>query len=229
MTMSVQVVQEREYQDWLEQHAKSRKGEAKRRLAEGHGYAEKLFATKVWLPAVGHFDYLHPEYEVKDFGDQLRFLDFAYIRPPYRICIEIDGFGPHARDANRRTFADGLMRQNRLTLDDWIVFRFSVDDIEQHPRKCQQLIMHILGKWYSSEQQPAPLTRTESELLRHVIQLGGPVKAEDVAGVMGFTKLYTSRLLKRVCMKGYLAPVSKDRNASFKRVRAYTPIFNKRG
>ncbi|GFN29917.1 MarR family transcriptional regulator [Paenibacillus xylaniclasticus] len=211
----------------MDKHSRLRHGEAKRRLAEGHAYAEKLFATKVWFPAVGHFDFLHPEYEVRDFGDQQRFLDFAYIRPPYLFCIEINGFGPHARDVNRRTFADGLMRQNRLVLDDWIVFRFSVDDIEQQPRKCQQLIIHILGKWYGSDQQSVPLTRSETMLLRQVIQLGGPVKGESLAARMGWTPQYTVRLLRRLYIKGYLAPVSNKRNAFFKRIKSYIPVFNK--
>src|SRR5690349_20852918 len=88
------------YLDWINEHLKSRKGEDYRRLAEGHDYGERLFATKVWLPIVGHFEHLHPEYAVTDFRDQQRYVDFAYIREPYRICIEIDGFGPHAKRAS---------------------------------------------------------------------------------------------------------------------------------
>lgn len=213
-------MQEKAHREWLERHAGRRQGEAKRRLLEGHAYAEKLFAATVWLPAVGHFEFLHPEYEVKDCSDQPRFLDFAYIRPPYRICFEIDGFGPHARDASRRTFAEGLMRQNRLTLDDWIVFRFSVDDIERHPRKCQQIVMHILGKWYSSEQQPAPLTRTETEMLRQVIQAGGPVKADELAGRMRLSINYVRRVLKQLYMKGCLQSAYPN---SVHRIGAYVP------
>ncbi|WP_426901554.1 hypothetical protein [Rossellomorea vietnamensis] len=39
-----------------------------------------------------HFRFLHPEYEINDFKDGKRYLDFAYIRPTMQICFEIDGW-----------------------------------------------------------------------------------------------------------------------------------------
>ncbi|MBW7454937.1 hypothetical protein ACFOLF_28745 [Paenibacillus sepulcri] len=57
------------YRSWMEKHLNSRSGERERRLAEGHGHAEKLFLEKVWYPAFGEFENLHPEYEVADFRD----------------------------------------------------------------------------------------------------------------------------------------------------------------
>lgn len=41
---------------------RKRKGEARRRLAEGHSHAEKLMLQHIWHPAFGHFNHLHPEY-----------------------------------------------------------------------------------------------------------------------------------------------------------------------
>jgi hypothetical protein len=90
---------------------KTRKGEAKRRLKEGHGHAEKLFLELVWWPIFRHFDYLFPEFEVRDFQDGYRYLDFAFIYLSFRVCFEIDGFGPHSRDMNRRQFAGYLPKK----------------------------------------------------------------------------------------------------------------------
>lgn len=63
---------------FLANHLANREGERYRRLQEGHGHAEQLFLQQVWWPAFGGFTDLHPEYEVKDFRDGTRFLDFAF-------------------------------------------------------------------------------------------------------------------------------------------------------
>lgn len=91
---------------------------------------------------------MHPEYEVSDYRDGSRFIDFAYIRSPYLIGFEVDGYGDHHRHASRRKFGDDRFRQNYLALDRWIIFRFSYDDIRDTPRKCQQFIQQMLGKLY---------------------------------------------------------------------------------
>ncbi|WP_342779106.1 hypothetical protein [Paenibacillus hemerocallicola] len=116
---------ESDYESFMRNHAHERDGERLRRLMDGHGHAERTFLERVWWPSVGSFDWLHPEYEVSDFKDGYRYLDFAYIRFPYRIGIEIDGYGPHLRDVSRTHFADQLMRQNHLVIDGWRVIRFS--------------------------------------------------------------------------------------------------------
>ncbi|UVI30931.1 hypothetical protein [Paenibacillus spongiae] len=55
------------YEQWLDGHTRKRRGERKRRLAEGHGHAENVFVEKVWLPAFRELEHLHPEYEAADF------------------------------------------------------------------------------------------------------------------------------------------------------------------
>ncbi|PWW00881.1 hypothetical protein DFQ01_11126 [Paenibacillus cellulosilyticus] len=212
---------------WIEEHLKRRKGEEKRRLEEGHQYAEQLFATQIWLPAVGHLEYLHPEYALTDFRDKQRFLDFAYIRPPYRICFEIDGYSSHAQQISRRSFADGLMRQNQLILDDWLVFRFAVDDLEQQQRRCQQMILHILGKLYGGiPKQSTPLTPREAQMYQLIVELGAPVTPGMVAERLGMEHTYVRKLLRSMFTKGYI--VSASKRASNQRIRYYLPSEKKR-
>lgn len=174
-----------EYEAFVRVHEKSRTGERLRRLQEGHGHAEKLFLQQVWWPIIGHFRQLHPEYEVKDYQDGTRFIDFAYIRFPYRIGIEIDGYGPYVRDIDRTRFGDNLMRQNQLTLDGWKVFRFSYDDITQKQRRCQQMILHITGRWYSDQTHPISLTHREEEIARLAANTIDPLKPQVVADHLG--------------------------------------------
>ncbi|MBD2867537.1 hypothetical protein [Paenibacillus arenilitoris] len=131
---------EESYQNWLAKHAAGRSGENRRRIKDGLGHAEKLMLHNVWWPAFGHFQYLHPEYEMQDFGEGYRYIDFAYIRSHVRIAIEIDGYGTHLRHVTRRQFCDQWVRQMHLTNDNWTVVRIGYDDIEQRPRLWQQLL-----------------------------------------------------------------------------------------
>ncbi|WP_308861957.1 hypothetical protein [Paenibacillus radicis (ex Xue et al. 2023)] len=62
----------KEYGLFIRKQAEGRSGEYLRRLQEGHGHAERSFLEHVWWPAIGNFDYLHPEYEVHDFKDGTR-------------------------------------------------------------------------------------------------------------------------------------------------------------
>ncbi|WP_326075629.1 hypothetical protein [Paenibacillus alba] len=103
---------------FLSGHLARRSGERYRRLKEGHGHAEKTFLLHVWWPAFGNFKDLHPEYEVKDFRDGLRFLDFAYLRPPLKLAIEIDGYAAHSSQMSRTQFSDqGHTANSRLSIN----------------------------------------------------------------------------------------------------------------
>lgn len=104
------------YEQWLADQRKARKGEALRRLNEGHGHSEKLFAQEVWWPAIGNFDFLHAEYEVANFRDGNYYLDHAYIRPPYIMDWEVDDFSSHGKNITRRGFDYDRDRQNHLML-----------------------------------------------------------------------------------------------------------------
>jgi hypothetical protein len=134
------------YERWLEANLNSRKGESRRRLEQGLGHAEKHFLEMVWYPAFKEFEGLYPEYEVSDFRDGIRFLDFAYVKAGLQLVIEIDGFRTHSAEMTRWQFSDSLMRQNHLILDGWKVLRFSYDDIKEKPRMCQQLLQQFMGK-----------------------------------------------------------------------------------
>jgi len=110
------------------------------------GYVARLFALQIWRPVAGSFDGLHPEYEIRDHNDKQRFLDFAYFSGTVRLAIELDGFGPHARDATRWSFSDDRRRQNHLEIDDWYVLRFSTDDLKDYPNICRQTLLRFFGR-----------------------------------------------------------------------------------
>jgi predicted transcriptional regulator/very-short-patch-repair endonuclease len=201
------------HKQFVYHHQGLRSGERLRRLREGHGHAEKMFVENVWWPIMGHFQHLHPEYEVRDFEDHTRFVDFAYVRAPHRICFEIDGYGPHLKELDRWRFGDNLMRQNQLMLDDWKVFRFSYDDIIQKQRRCQQFLLHIIGRWYGGDHTTSmKLSYRERDILTFAAMLNKPLKTADVAEHLGISPHHSRKWLKMLHEKGLIKPVrSGDR------------------
>jgi hypothetical protein len=186
---------------FIQQHLKRRKGEAKRRLKDGHGHAEQMFLRQIWWSAFGNFEYLHPEYEIQDYLDGYRYLDFAYIRTSFRACFEIDGFGPHWRDVNRRQFADQLIRQNHLVLDDWKVFRFSYDDIRERPRQCQQLLQQMMGRWLDPNINVLQLSINEKEIVRLAKRIMRPVTPVDVSTHLDICRRTAQKHLQQLLIK----------------------------
>ncbi|MDF2719104.1 MAG: hypothetical protein K0R28_6029 [Paenibacillus sp.] len=207
---------ESDYDSFMRYHEHKRDGERLRRLTEGHGHAERAFVERVWWPSVGSFDWLHPEYEVSDFKDGSRFLDFAYIRFPYRIGIKIDGYGPHLRDVSRTHFADQLMRQNHLVIDGWRVIRFSYDDVMEKPRRCQQTIQQWMGTWFGGERHRPLVSGKMRELIAWMIRRQGAITPTDASMQLGITARHARTLLHRLAMANILLPRSGD-----KRVRSY--------
>ncbi|MBL5766392.1 MULTISPECIES: hypothetical protein [Heyndrickxia] len=205
-----------EYQAFLNAHLQARTGERLRRLQEGHNQAEMLFLKKVWWPLFYHFQYLHPEYEVNDFKDGKRYLDFAYIRPGIRICLEIDGYGPHLKNISRWQFSDSLERQNQLVIDGWTVIRFSYDQVKENPRRCQQIVQQVIGRWLGDELDQASLSLLEKEVLRLAIRKGETISPIEVEKYLKLSDKTVKKVLSRLVDKKMLIPAS-----GIKRIRSY--------
>ncbi|MEK4130143.1 DNA-binding response regulator [Solibacillus sp. FSL W8-0474] len=207
---------EEEYQVFLNLHVQARTGERLRRLKEGHNQAEMLFLKQVWWPLFSHFNYLHPEYEVDDFKDGKRYLDFAYIRPGVRICFEIDGYGPHLKNISRWQFADNLERQNQLVIDGWTVIRFSYDQVKERPRRCQQIVQQVFGQRLGDKLDYTSLTYYEKEVLRLAVRKGGAIFPKDIETYLKVSDKTARKLLAQLVEKKMLIPASGT-----KRVRSY--------
>lgn len=207
---------EEEYQAFLNTHSQARTGERLRRLQEGHNQAEMLFLKQVWYPLFHHFRYLHPEYEVGDFKDGKRYLDFAYIRPAIRICFEIDGYGPHLKNISRWQFSDNLERQNQLVIDGWTMIRFSYDQVNEKPRRCQQIVQQMMGRWLGDELDHTTLSIAEKEVLRLAIRKGEAISPKEVEEYMQHSKKTVKKILSQLVEKEMLIPASGN-----VRVRSY--------
>jgi very-short-patch-repair endonuclease len=207
---------EEEYQAFMNAHLQARTGERLRRLQEGHKQAEMLFLKQVWWPLFYQFKFLHPEYEVDDYKDGKRYLDFAYIRPGIRICLEVDGYGPHLKNISRWQFSDNLERQNQLVIDRWTVIRFSFDQVKENPRRCQQVVQQVIGRWLGDELDQTSLSFLEKEVLRLVIRKGEDISPTEVEKYLKLSDKTVKKILSQLVEKKMLTPASGT-----KRIRSY--------
>lgn len=195
------------YEAFLGDYAGRRKGERRRRLLEGHAHAEKCFLQEVWWPVFKSFDHLHPEYEIADFKDGVRYLDFAFIRGQLRLALEIDGYGPHWRNISRAQFSDHLMRQNHLLMDGWKLLRFSYDDLTERPLYCQQLVQQFMGIWMNGMPHSGEgLSAEQREIIRFASGIARPIEPNDVCRLLGVQKAKARKLLHSLVELEWLAP-----------------------
>lgn len=198
------------YEKWIAAHLKQRTGESKRRLITGHQHAEKLFLETVWYLAFNHFDHLFPEYEVIDFRDGTRFIDFAYIRYPLQLAIEIDGFQSHAAGINRWQFSDSLIRQNHLVIHGWTILRFSYDDVKDKPMMCIQMLQQFIGSRLPENfVQFSAAELLQNDILRLAVQIGRPLRPIDVRNHLRIGRDKVDSLLRCLLDSGRIIPGGK--------------------
>ncbi|MFC5702471.1 helix-turn-helix domain-containing protein [Cohnella faecalis] len=210
---------ENRHAEWIERQAKNRSGESLRRLREGHSHNEKLFAEQIWWPVIGSFECLLAEHEVRNYRDGSYFLDFGYVRPPYKLDWEIDDFSSHAKNINRRNFDYEKERQNQLMLDGWQIYRFSLDAIKERPRHCQQFVLQVLGKLYggaSSQPNDIPLTSQQRDIMRMAAIVRRAITPSEICRTMNVHPQTARKRLSELVQAGLLEPASGDI-----RVRAY--------
>lgn len=210
----------RAYENLLATNRKGSSAERLRRLQSGLGFAELTFLKNVWWPLIGNFEFLHPEYEVPDYSEKSRFIDFACLRPGIKLAIEIDGFSSHVKNVDRWQFAYRLHRQNVLTVDGWDILRFPFDDVANRPRQCQRTIQQYMGLRFATESpgknESPRVTAIDREIVRLARTLSGTLSPGDVARHLGTSRHTVYRHLQRLVERGWLQPASGT-----KRIRTY--------
>ncbi len=208
---------ETEYRAWLERHISESRGERLRRIKERHGFGEKAFLEHTWWPVVRSFDHLYPEYEFIDTEGKYCFMDYGYIRFPGPTCIECDGFGSHARDADRYTFTRGLDRQNEIVLANWNILRFAVDKLKEDPLDCQKYIRRMMEEWYGeTRDELLKLPIFQREIVRLAIRSLGPFTIEMACDCLGRQEKFVRNELRQLIKKQILESASGT-----ERIRSY--------
>lgn len=205
------------YNAWLDRQRSDRTGEALRRLNEGHAHNEKLFLAEAWYPAIGSFEHLHAEYEVRGYKHGYYYLDFALLRPPHRVAWEIDDFSSHAKNVTRRSHEYHCERQNQLVLDGWTVFRIPLDAIRERPKQVQQFVLQAMGKLYGTGMlEQADLNPKQREIVRFGQRGRRPFTPGEIARLLGVSDRNARDWLQAMMQDGLLEAVGGQ-----KRIRSY--------
>lgn len=204
------------YEEWMAANVLKEKNHRRRELLEkglGHGTIE--FLRLVWFPTVGNFDHLYPEWEVRDFNNGYRYLDLAYMPGDSKGGIEIQGYGPHARDLDVRRFKDLCRRHCLLALDGWTFLPIAYLSITDEPKQCQQLVLSFIGKFISTEVS-STFSWVEAETLRFARRLLRPFTPLELAEHLKISDRHARRILHQLVNRDTLYVASGN-----ERVRTY--------
>jgi hypothetical protein len=200
---------ERAHTVFIENHLDARSGERRARLLRGHGFGEKLLLENVWWPVFGHFDHLHPEFEVYDRNRKSYFLDIAYTPPFGLFNVKCHGYQSHIKDMDREKFSYSLNRDTFLTAIGWKMLHFSFDDIKDRPEICRSLLKLALGPYLLRKDDRHSLTKTEKDLSLLAWRLGRPIRPIDLCEAWKLNFRTARKLLTGMVLKGLLQPISK--------------------
>lgn len=167
------------------------------RLERGLGHAELEFLRSIWYAAIGNFNDLYPEWEVRDFANGYRYIDFAYMPGNAKGSIEIQGYGTHARDLELWRFKDLCIRHTQLALDGWVVLPIAYPSIVEAPKQCQQLILSLIGKFISTD-VPSTLSWLESEIIRFARRKLRPITAAELSEHLKISTKHARTLLHQL-------------------------------
>jgi DNA-binding CsgD family transcriptional regulator len=200
---------EQAHEAFMKQHLASRTGERRGRLERGHRHAEQLFLQNVWWPLRGDFCDLHPEYEVLDWRGRSYFADFAFLPGPVKLLFEIKGYAAHVRDMDRLKYCNELNRETFLYGIGYQVISFAYDDVEQRPELCITLLRVVLSRYLIVDAPRGRLLLAEKEIMRLVIRNAGTVRPKEVADYFTLDPKTVRVMLKSLCEKGWLTPVTR--------------------
>ncbi|ASA20419.1 transcriptional regulator [Paenibacillus donghaensis] len=199
---------EQQYSEWLANNLERENNHRRQELlSKGLGHGTVEFLRSVWFPAVGNLEHLYPEWEVRDFNNGYRYLDLAYRPGGAKGGIEIQGYGPHARDLDVRRFKDLCRRHCLLALDGWSFLPIAYPSIVEEPQQCQQLVLAFVGKFTATD-VPASLTWLEAEALRYARRLLRPFTPMELREHLKVTIKHARRILHQLVDRQLLDIVS---------------------
>lgn len=193
------------YEVWFAKHLAESSGDRRDQLLRrrnqekesGEDGAEKLFLRKLYWPLKGSLDKLIPEFEVIDGAGKVRFLDHAEVQYPKLLDYEVEGYGPHQKEASRWTFADDRRRTAALRLLGWESFHIAYSDIVQNPLASQQLLKRWLAQF-----EPKPQEVAWTEHLMRLALYHGEFTLGDVCRVLGVSAQPAREFIRKLISEG---------------------------
>ena len=189
---------EKKIEQWLNEQIAAEKNPRRRELLQKEiGHGTKEFLSKIWYPAVGNFNDLYAEWEIRDFGNRYRYLDLAYMPGGAKGCIEIHGYRSHARDIEAWRFRDLCKKQAYLVLDDWMFLPIAYLSIEEEPEVIKQMTLSFVGKFVSTSTNHS-FSWIEAETLRFARGVIRPFHSDELALHLNRSTRQARRILDKL-------------------------------
>lgn len=194
-----------EHDKWICEHLRRRRGERLDALRRGHGFGDRLFAERIWWPLAGHFQGLHPEFEVKDWRGRSYFVDFMWIVGALRLVFEIMDFGSHGTD--RMKFRMDLNRGLFLQSQDCAVFYIALDELKENPSFILSALRSSLSPYMAARDRTKRTTekhfsKVERDLMRTAIRHNRVIRPADAARELGLHTTTVIKYCRRLVEKG---------------------------
>ncbi|MDF2834465.1 MAG: hypothetical protein K0Q63_105 [Paenibacillus sp.] len=217
---------ETEHASWIRYHQTRRKGERLDALKRGHGYGNQLFAEKIWWNLLGHFNGLHPEYEVRDWRGRAYYVDFMLVIGMIRIVFEVMDYGSHGTD--RTKYRQDLNRGLFLQSQDCLVYYISLDELKENPSFIQSVVRNILspftaavGGGTSASATERTYNRTERALMRVAIRNNRLIQPTKAARELDLSPLTVMKYCRLLVDKGKFRAIPRGTS---KRINFYEYI-----
>ncbi|HZG55416.1 hypothetical protein [Paenibacillus sp.] len=197
-------------QSWLEACIRAAKGTRRSAIVRGLSPDSHAFLRNVWWPALRSFEHLEPLVAARDADGEL-VLDFAYMRPPLTIGIDIG--------SGRRPLG-GACR----AVDVAAVLRFAAEDVRRDAARCREALRFALERTYGATEPPAlRLSPNEKEIARLAARSVRPITPADVARELLVCGKTARSALKQLVYKRLLRAAGGGKQ----RIRAYEPAIEK--
>ncbi|WP_052416362.1 hypothetical protein [Paenibacillus sp. FSL R5-0912] len=164
-----------------------------------------------WL--AGHFQGLHPEYEVKDWRGRSYFVDVLWEVGVSRIAFEIMDFGSHGTD--RSKYRMDLNRGLFLQSQDCMLLFISLDELKENPSFILSALRSILFPYLSAERSvhssaKRTYSKIECDLMRSALRPHRIFRPAEAAREL---ELHTTTVIKTAAcwwIKGNFTPWQEE-------------------
>jgi very-short-patch-repair endonuclease len=171
-----------------------------------------MFVEKIWWTLLGHFEGLHPEYEVMDWRGRSYFVDFVWKMRGKRFAIEIVDYGSHGKD--RSKYRLDLNRTLFLQSQQYEVISISLDEMRENPAFIEAMLRSILAPYMDTARKPNilpplhPFSKFERQLMHFAIRHNRILRPSDAARDLELHKQTVIKYCRTLVQKNKFRPVS---------------------
>jgi hypothetical protein len=191
-----------EHEKWLKGHLTKRNGKRLDALKRGHGYGNQLFLEKIWWYLFGHFKGLHPEFEVMDWRGFPFYADFMWTVGSIRFLFEIQDFGSHVQNMDRKGHRRELSRGMFMQSLQYMIVYISLDELKENPELVLSMIRIILSPYLGvTDDKVSTYSKLQKELMRLSVRDNRILRPVDAARGLEITVKTVIKHMKHLVHK----------------------------